>query len=161
MHGDAKAEFDSQANLAGNQTVGIFAMVMTMVTVHVFQSHGYCDKRKCLQRNLVKSADMEIFVFTTFLSQLNNNLPSFPLGSVVGQDVEALNTEKFKDVLYIAMPDSWKRKMMVQGYNYLDPLYLNISLSHNITVIQHWCKFQIVFVKYMDVYIFYLLSLTN
>ena len=53
----------------------------------------------------MKPADKNINDFTPHLSQLNKYLPSFP-PDTVGQKVGALNEDKRKGVLYIAMSDS-------------------------------------------------------
>ena len=125
LQGDAKAEFDKQARDAGNETAANFRAVMTAMTVHVFPRFAYRDQKRYLQRYLGKPADMKVRTFSTRLSQLNSYLPSFPPDSM-GQNVIALSDDELKDVLYVAMPDSYQRKMTEQGYNYLDP---NVSLQ--------------------------------
>ena len=120
LQGDAKAEFDKQARNAGNQTAANFESVMTAMTVHVFPRYAYRDQKRYLQRYLQKPTDMKVRTFSTRLSELNSYLPSFPPDSM-GQNVVALSDDELKDVLYVAMPDSYQRKMTEQGYNYLDP----------------------------------------
>ena len=122
LQGDAKAEFEKQARDAGNETAANFRIVMTAMTVHVFPRFAYRDQKRYLQRYLAKPSDMKVRTFSTRLSELNSYLPSFPPDSM-GQNVIALSDDELKDVLYVAMPDSYQRKMTEQGYNYLDPDY--------------------------------------
>ena len=76
LQGDAKAEFDRQADNAGNQTVANFQSVMTAMTVHVFPRYAYRDQKRYLQRYLAKPVDMKVRTFSTRLSQLNS-YPAF------------------------------------------------------------------------------------
>ena len=69
---------------------------------------------------------MKVHIFTTRLIQLNNNLPYF-LPDCVGQMVTALPGDEVKEILYHAMPNSWRKKMIKQGYNYLDGSSQEIS----------------------------------
>ena len=41
--------------------------------------------------------------------------------------VTALSDDEVKEILYHAMPNSWRKKMTKQGYNYLDMSILEIS----------------------------------
>ena len=62
---------------------------------------------------------MKVCTFTTRLLQLNAYLAYFP-PDCLGQSVNALSEDKVKEILYHAMPNTWKKKMMEQGYSYLD-----------------------------------------
>ena len=62
---------------------------------------------------------MKIRIFTTRLIQLNNYLSCFP-PDCVGQMVTALPDDEVKEILYHAIPNSWRTKMTEQGYIYLD-----------------------------------------
>ena len=66
---------------------------------------------------------MKVHFFTTRFIQLNTYLPCFPPGCP-GQLVTSLFDDDIKEILYHAMPNIWKKKMVEQGYNYLDgPIY--------------------------------------
>ena len=80
------------------------------MTVLVFPIYAYCDQKQYMQRYLRKPTDMKVRLFTTRLIQLNMYLLYFP--SLPGDDI--------KEILYHAMPNMWKKKMVEQGYNYLD-----------------------------------------
>ena len=54
--------------------------------------------------------------FTTRLFQMNTYLPYFP-PDCPGQLVTSLPDD---EILYDAVPNTWKKKMVEQGYNYLD-----------------------------------------
>jgi len=62
---------------------------------------------------------MKVRSFTTRLIQLNTYLPYFPPDRP-GQLVTSLPDDDIKEILYHAMPNTWKKKMIEQGYNYLD-----------------------------------------
>ena len=62
---------------------------------------------------------MKVRSFTTRLIQLNTYLPYFPPDRP-GQQVTSLPDDDIKEILYHAMPNTWKKKMIEQGYNYLD-----------------------------------------
>ena len=119
LKGDAKAEFLQQANLVGSRTVANFTTVMATMTVHVFPTYAYRDQRRYMQRYLKKPHDMKVRSFTTRLIQLNTYLPYFPPDRP-GQQVTSLPDDDIKEILYHAMPNTWKKKMIEQGYNYLD-----------------------------------------
>ena len=69
---------------------------------------------------------MKVRTFTTRLIQLNNYLPYFP-PNCIGQMVTALPDDEVKEILYHAIPNSWRKKMTEQGYNYLDRYIQEIS----------------------------------
>ena len=60
---------------------------------------------------------------TTRLIQLNKYLPYIP-PDCPGQLVTSLPNDDIKGILYHAISNMWKKKMVQQGYNYLDvPIY--------------------------------------
>ena len=119
LNGDAKAEFPQQANLVGSCTVKNFTTIMATMTAHIFPAYTYRDQRQYMQRYLKKPPDMKVRSFTTKLIQLNTYLPYFPPG-LPGQVVTSLVDDDIKEILYHAMPNMWNKKMVEQGYNYLD-----------------------------------------
>ena len=62
---------------------------------------------------------MKVRTFTTRLLQLNAFLAYF-LPDRVGQTVNPFPEDDVKEIRYHAMPNTWKKKMVEQGYNYLD-----------------------------------------
>ena len=62
---------------------------------------------------------MKVRSFTTRLIQLNTYLPYFSPDRP-GQLVASLPDDDIKEILYHAMPNMWKKKMIEQGYKYLD-----------------------------------------
>ena len=117
LKGDAKVEFTQQANLVRSCTGGNFTIVMATMTAHIFPVLAYQDQKRYMYRRRPKAKKQR--TSTTSLIQLNINLPYFP-PDCVGQMVTALPDEKVKEILYHAMPNSWRKKMTEQGYNYLD-----------------------------------------
>ena len=119
LKGDAKAEFRQQAILAGNHTVVNFTTVMNKMTAHIFPTYANRDQRRYMQRYLRKPPDMKVRTFATRLIQLNTYLAFFPPDRQ-GQAVDPFPEDDIKEILYHAMPNTWKKKMVEQGYNYLD-----------------------------------------
>ena len=62
---------------------------------------------------------MRVQSFTTRLIQLNTYIPYFLLDRP-GQLVTSLPEDDIKEILYHAIPNTLKRKILEQGYNYLD-----------------------------------------
>ena len=62
---------------------------------------------------------MKVRTFTTRLLQLNTYLAYFP-PDCVGQTVTPFPEDDVKEILYHAIPNMWKKKMVEKGYNYLD-----------------------------------------
>ena len=62
---------------------------------------------------------MKVRTFTTRLPQLNAYLAYFPPDHS-GQLVSPLSEDKVKEIIYHTMPNTWKKKMVEPGYNYLD-----------------------------------------
>ena len=62
---------------------------------------------------------MKVRTFTTRLMQQNNYLPYF-LPDCVRQMVTALPDDEVKEILYHAMPSSWRKKSTKQGHSYLN-----------------------------------------
>ena len=66
---------------------------------------------------------MKVWSSTTRLIQLNTYLLHFPPDHS-GQLVTSLPDDDIKGMLYQPMPNTWKKKMVEQRYNYLDgPIY--------------------------------------
>ena len=113
--GDAKAEFRQQANLVGNCAVANFTTVMAIMIVHFFL---YCDEIRYMQRYLRKPPEVKVRSFTIMLIQLNTYLPYF-LPDCPGQLVTSFTDGDMKEILYHAVPNTWKKNMVEQGYNSL------------------------------------------
>ena len=62
---------------------------------------------------------MKLLTLTTRLVQLNNILLFFPPDCVV-QMVTVLPGNEAKEILYHAIPNLWRKKMIKQGHKYLD-----------------------------------------
>ena len=60
--------------------------------------------------------------FRTRLIQLNTYLPYFS-PDCPGQQVTSLPDDDIKEILYHTMPNTWKKKMVEQRYNYLDEFF--------------------------------------
>ena len=67
---------------------------------------------------LLKSVKMKVWAYTTSLIKLNTYPPYFPPDRL-GQLIPSLSQDDIMDILYGAMPNTWKKKMVEEGYNYL------------------------------------------
>ena len=92
---------------------------MATMTVHVFPTYAYYDQRRYMQRYLGKPPDMWAWSFINRLIQLNKRLSYF-LSDHPGQLVISLPNGDIEESLYHTMPNKWEKKMVKQGYNYLD-----------------------------------------
>ena len=62
---------------------------------------------------------MNVCFFITGLIRLNNYFLHFPPDHL-GQMTTALPENEVKQILYHAIPNTWRKKMTEQGHNYLD-----------------------------------------
>ena len=69
---------------------------------------------------------MKVCAFSTRLIQLNNYLPYFPPDRI-GQMIATLPDDKVKEILYHAMPNSWRKKMTELGHNHLNKFTQEMS----------------------------------
>ena len=69
---------------------------------------------------------MKVQSFTTRLIQLNTYLLYFPPDRP-GQLVTSFPDDDIKENLHHAMPNPWKKKMVEQGYNYIDCPILSMA----------------------------------
>ena len=74
---------------------------------------------------------MKVWSFTTRPIQLNNHFPYIPPDHP-GQLVTSLPDDDIKEILYYTIPNKWEKKMVEQGYNYLEgPIYLTCMSVHS------------------------------
>ena len=115
LKGDAKAKSLQQTDFGDSCIVANFTTVIAAMTVHVFPTYAW----QYMQNYIRKPPDMKVQSFTAKLIQLNTYLPYFP-PDYLGQLVTSLPDDDIKEILYHAMPNTWNKKMIQQGYNYLD-----------------------------------------
>ena len=89
------------------------------MTKHIFPVLAYQDQKRYMYRYLRRPKTMKVYTLTTRLRELNYYLPYFP-PDCVGQMITALPDDKVKEILNHPMPNSWRKKMTKQAYNYLD-----------------------------------------
>ena len=90
-----------------------------------------------MYRCLRKTKTMKVHTFTTRLIQLHNCPPYFP-ADCMGQIVTALPDDEVKDILYQAMPNTWRKILTVQGYNYQNRSFQEMS-GFFITRVENLC----------------------
>ena len=96
------------------------------MTVQIFPVLTYQDQTQYMYRHLRKTKTTKERTFTTRLIQLNNSFPYFS-PDYIGQMVTSLPDDEVKEIFYHATPNSWRKKMTEQGYNYLNRSIQDIS----------------------------------
>ena len=76
--------------------------------------------------NLREPPHTKVRTFMTRLIQLNMCLPYFPPDRP-GQLVTSLPKDDIKEILYHNMPNTWRKKMVEQRYNFLDSPINSVS----------------------------------
>ena len=116
LKGGAKAEFFQRINLVVSHSFANFTTVMATMTVHIFPTYAYRDRRQYMQRYLRKPPDMKVQVFMTKSIQLNMYLP-YLMPDRPGKLVISLPHDDIKGILFYTMAIMWK-KMTEQSYDY-------------------------------------------
>ena len=111
LKNEAKAKFFQQAKLVGSSTVANFPTVMVTMTVHLSPTCAYCDQRQYIQSYFMKPSDMKVRSFKTTQIKLNKYLLYFP-PDCAGQLVTSLPDDDIKEILYHAMSNMWKKKLV-------------------------------------------------
>ena len=119
LKGDARLGFLQKTNLVVSCTISNFTTEMASMTVHVFPTYAYGDKRQYMQRYLRKLPGMKVWMFTTRLIHLNIYLLYF-LPNHPDQLVTSLPDDDIKKILYHTMPNTREKKMVEQEFSYLD-----------------------------------------
>ena len=89
------------------------------MTKHTFPSYAFREQKRYLRRHLVKPRSMKLCSFISRLQELNAYLEEF-LPDTEGQEIAPLFADEIMDIIYHSMPNTWKNKMIEQGFNYAD-----------------------------------------
>ena len=84
-----------------------------------FQHMLFSKQKRYLGWHLVNSRSMKLRSSISRLQELNAYLEEFP-PDTEGQETAPLPADKITDIIYHSMPNTWKSKMIVQGFNYAD-----------------------------------------
>ena len=125
LKSDSKAVFFQQTNLADCHKVENLTTAMATMTLHIFPTFAYHDKKQYLKRSLRDPPDMKVRAFTTSLIQLNKYLLHF-LPDHDGQLVTPLSVNKINEILYHTIPNLWEKQNDRTGlllYRWIYPIY--------------------------------------
>ena len=114
LDGDALARFNAKATELGNETVANHTTCLNAVTEHVFPQRALQYQRRYMRRYLRKPAGMTTREFNARLQELNAYLDEFP---PFGGNAQRLADDDLSEVLEFAIPNSWQRTMVLQGFN--------------------------------------------
>ena len=93
-----------------------FVLSFNAVSEHVFPRKALQHQRQCMQRHLWKPGDTSICTFVASLSEINKHSPEFPPFA----DNQKLPETDILEIVEFAIPGSWQREMIKQGFNPTD-----------------------------------------
>lgn len=113
LDGDALAKFDEKAAEFGTETVANCQVCLNEVTRHVFPQRALQYQRRYMRRYLRKPVNVSTRAFNARLVEMNAYLPEFPPFGPQQQ----LADDDLSEILEFAVPNSWNRTMVLQGFN--------------------------------------------
>jgi len=113
LQGDALAAFNRHATQRGNETVANFKLVLQDLTTHVLPRRALQLQRRYMRRTVRKSPEMSTREFITRLMEVNQLLNEFPPFAAN----QALPEDKILDIAEFAIPASWQKTMVLQGFD--------------------------------------------
>ena len=116
LTGDALATFKLKTLEQGNRTVEHFNMVIAQLTAHIFPAHAYREQKCYMRRFLKKPRSYSVREFSSRVQEINQYLPLFP--SETEEPARCLPEDELKEVLFHAMPSTWRQEMTKQGFTY-------------------------------------------
>ena len=117
LEGEPLSAFNAKASEVGTETVLHFKDCMDAVTQMVFPQRALQRQRRYMRRNLRKPRDVTIRNFRTRLLELNSYLTEFP---GTGGDAQKLDDDDLKELMEFAIPNTWQKAMVLQGFNPVD-----------------------------------------
>ena len=113
LDGDILAAFNNAATAEGNETNANFKTCLEKTTTHVFPKRALTIQTRFMRRFLRKPWEMTIKEFAARVVEMNGYMSQFP---PFGDD-QALPDDELLDLAEFAMPSTWQRTMIVQGFN--------------------------------------------
>jgi hypothetical protein len=115
IFGDTLAVFNKNAQELGNETNANFELALQAVTTHVFPQRALSYQKRYMRRYMRKPRNMTTREFAARVNELNEYLKQFP----PYDDDQELAEEEILDILEFAVPNTWQKNMVLQGF---DPL---------------------------------------
>ena len=120
IFGDTLAVFNNAAQAHGNETNANFELSLTDVSTHIFPQRALAHQKRYMRRYMRKPREVAMREFAARVSELNEYLSEFPPYAVN----QNLSNEEIVDILEFAVPNSWQKSMVLQGF---DPLIHTVS----------------------------------
>jgi hypothetical protein len=114
--GDTLAVFNKAATTQGAENNANFEIVMQAVTAHVFPQRALNYQKRYMRRFMRKPKTMSIREFSARVAEMNAYLTEFP----PFEADQELSGEEIIDILEFAIPNSWQKNMVLQGFEPLD-----------------------------------------
>ena len=113
LKGEALTVFEQAAAEAGNETLENLNLVLRSLKTHFFPCKALSTQKRYMRRFLRKPREMNIREFMARLTEINGYLKQFP-PEEANQELPA---DELMDIAEYAVPATWQRQMMVQGFD--------------------------------------------
>ena len=123
LAGDSLMHFDKMAaSLTNDDDVPVedednFKKALNAVTETILNKKALSTQKRYMRRILRKPKDMRIRMYCARFSELNKYLESFPPYNGPNQ---CLPQDEILEHLEFAIPNSWQKQMVIQGFNTLE-----------------------------------------
>ena len=111
--------FNNTARTAGSKTTRIHKAAIKSVTTHIMPKKALQKQKRYTQRLLKKPLDMKVKDFVERIMMMNKLLTCFPNASPT-VPASKIPDNNILDLLESEMPISWKRHMVLQGFDPMD-----------------------------------------
>ena len=117
LKGDALMVYRLKVADINARTNAEFENVLSSMTEHIFPVHAYREQKRYMRYNLKKPTDVCVRDFVSRVQELNSYLAKFP-AEAPNVGAVSLGEDEVKDIIFRALPHSWKKQMTLQGFNY-------------------------------------------
>jgi hypothetical protein len=118
--GDTLAVFDNAAQTHGNETNDNFELCLSDVSTHIFPQRALAHQKRYVRRYMRKPREVAMRELAARVAEMNEYLSQFPPFDID----QRLTNEEIVDILEFAVPNSWQKRMVLQGF---DPLIHTVS----------------------------------
>jgi len=113
LQGDELAAFNCGATTCGNKTVQNFRLVLQDLIMHMLPRCALQMQGRFMHHKLYKPFKVPVWDFMTQLMEINQILNNF---SPFAAD-QALPKDEILDIAEFAMPATWQKTMVLQGFD--------------------------------------------
>ena len=130
LKGDALATFNETASTLGVETQENFTKSMEALASHIFPKFALSNQRAWLRRSddVRKKPQTSTRMWAARLNEINQMLVEFPPNF---SETQKLSEEDFIEIIEYGIPQSWRAKMVEQGF---------IPIQHYLAEIIEFCE---------------------